>query len=123
MRRFKITVNGHAYEVEVEEEGERPSGGRSQHHVSHARHEPDPAAARPAEAAGPGEPILAPLPGTVLDVKVSAGQTVASGQVLLVLEAMKMENEIVAPRAGTVKELHAKKGQSVTTGDLLLVIG
>lgn len=122
MRRFKITVNGHAYEVEVEEEGERPSAGRTQHHASHARHEPAPQA-EPAEAAGPGEPILAPLPGTVLDVKVSAGQSVASGQVLLVLEAMKMENEIVAPRAGTVQELHAKKGQSVTTGDLLLVIG
>lgn len=121
MRRFKITVSGHTYEVDVEEQAEHQSGGRSGHHGGHVRPE-QPAAAHKVPSEGAGEPILAPLPGTVLDVKVASGETVQSGQVLLVLEAMKMENEIAAPRGGTVTELHAKKGQAVTTGDLLLII-
>ncbi|MHB1843121.1 MAG: biotin/lipoyl-containing protein [Sulfobacillus sp.] len=121
MRRFKVTVNGHSYEVEVEEEGERPTGARPAH--SHAAQRHEQVAAPAAEGSGPVEQIVAPLPGTVLAVKVSAGQAVESGQVLLVLEAMKMENEIVAPRAGTVKELQARQGQAVNTGDPLLTIG
>lgn len=120
MRRFKVTVNGHSYEVEVEEEGERPTGSPRAHSHTPAHTEQAPTAL--AEAGGSSEQIVAPLPGTVLAVKVSAGQVVESGQVLLVLEAMKMENEIVAPRAGTVKELHAHQGQSVNTGDILLSI-
>ena len=85
---------------------------------------PAPAAA-PAPAATPadGVKVNAPLPGTVLDVKVSAGATVKSGDILCVLEAMKMENEIVAPQDGTIASVVATKGSSVNTGDLLFVIG
>ena len=73
--------------------------------------------------AGEGEKVNAPLPGNILDVKVSAGASVKKGDILCILEAMKMENEIVAPKDGTVATVVATKGSSVNTGDLLFVIG
>lgn len=74
-------------------------------------------------AAGEGEKISAPLPGNILDVKVSNGASVKKGDILCILEAMKMENEIVAPKDGTIVTVAAAKGSSVNTGDLLFVIG
>ncbi len=80
-------------------------------------------AAQPAPvAAGSGEAIKAPMPGTILNVKVNQGDSVKKGQVLLILEAMKMENEIVAPTDGTVVQIQAAKGSSVNAGDVLAVI-
>ena len=73
-------------------------------------------------AAGAGEPVNAPMPGTILDVKVTAGQAVKSGDVLMILEAMKMENEIMAPKDGTVTSVSASKGASVQSGDVLCTI-
>ena len=73
--------------------------------------------------AGEGEKISAPLPGNILDVKVSGGASVKKGDILCILEAMKMENEIVAPKDGTIVTVAATKGSSVNTGDLLFVIG
>jgi glutaconyl-CoA decarboxylase len=67
--------------------------------------------------------IEAPMPGKVLDVKVAAGASVKSGDLVLLLEAMKMENEIFAPSAGTVKDIRVKSGDSVNTGDVLIVLG
>ena len=84
---------------------------------------PAPAAAAPAAAPADGEKINAPLPGNVLDVKVAVGASVKKGDILCILEAMKMENEIVAPIDGTVATVAATKGSSVNTGDLLFVIG
>ncbi|MDP2873445.1 MAG: biotin/lipoyl-containing protein [Bacillota bacterium] len=83
---------------------------------------PKAAPAVPAAAPAGGIRVSAPLPGTVVDVRVSAGQAVSSGQVLCILEAMKMENEIMAPSAGTVTQVAVQKGAAVNAGDLLLVI-
>ena len=73
-------------------------------------------------AAGSGEPVNSPMPGTILDVKVAAGQAVKSGDVLMILEAMKMENEIMAPKDGTVTSVAVSKGASVESGALLCTI-
>ena len=83
-------------------------------------------AAAPATApavTGAGEAVSAPMPGTIVKVNVTAGQAVKAGDVLCVLEAMKMENDITAPKDGTVTQVVAAKGASVSTGDALVVIG
>lgn len=85
--------------------------------------EPAPAPAPAPVVAGDGEKVNAPLPGNILDVKVASGASVKKGDILCILEAMKMENEIVAPIDGTVVTVAATKGSSVNTGDLLFVIG
>ena len=117
MKRFNITVNGKAYDVAVEE----VSGGSA----PAAAAAPAAAPAAPAPAAAPaaeGTAVNAPMPGTILDVKASVGDTVTEGQVLMVLEAMKMENDIVAPKAGKVSAISVKKGDGVNSGDALAYI-
>ena len=84
---------------------------------------PAPQAAPASVVAGEGEKVNAPLPGNILDVKVASGATVKKGDILCILEAMKMENEIVAPKDGVIVTAAATKGSSVNTGDLLFVIG
>ena len=116
MRKYNVNVNGTAYEVTVEE----VKGGVAPAPV--AAPAPAPAPAPPAAPAGAGEQITAPMPGTILDVKVSAGQAVKSGDVLMILEAMKMENEIMAPHDGTVTAVSVSKGASVESGALLCTI-
>ncbi len=118
MKRYNITVNGKAYDVAVEEldAGAAPAAAA-----------PAPAAAAaPAPAPAPvadGTKVSAPMPGTILDVKVSVGDTVSEGQAVAILEAMKMENDINAPCAGKVLSVNVNKGETVETGSLVCVIG
>ena len=114
MKRYNITVNGKAYDVAVEE----ITNGAAPAPVAAA-----PVAA-PAPAAVPANAtaIKAPMPGTLLDVKVSVGSTVSEGQVVAVLEAMKMENDICTPVAGKVVAVNVKKGDTVNSDDLLVSI-
>lgn len=114
MKKFHITVNGNAYEVDVEE-----IGAASAPAVAPAAAPAAPAAPAAAAPAG-GTVITCPMPGTIIDIKVSAGQAVTEGQVLVIFEAMKMENEIVAPCAGTVASINCGKGDSVDSGSVLL---
>ena len=120
MKRYNITVNGKAYDVAVEEVG----GSAAVAPVAAAPVAAAPAA--PAPAAAPvadGTKVTAPMPGTILDIKVAVGDTVKSGQAICVLEAMKMENEIMAPKSGKIVAVCTSQGASVNTGDALVSIG
>ena len=111
MKKYRVTVNGTVYEVELEElTGAVPAAPAA----------PAPAPAAPAPAGG--EQVTAPMPGTILSVNVAPGDAVKRGQVLMILEAMKMENEIMCPRDGKVASVSAAKGATVESGTLLCVI-
>lgn len=117
--KYKITLNGKTYEVEVEE-------GQAMLVDEYEAYKP----AAPAPAAAPaaptavaaGEVVAAPMPGNILKVNCSQGQAVKAGDILVVLEAMKMENEILAPRDGTVAQVVTTKGAVVDTGAPLVVL-
>ena len=122
--KYKVTLNGRTYEIEVEA-GKAMCLDEYEAIVPAAAPvaAPAPTAAPVAAAPAPaGEAVSAPMPGTILKVNVQNGQAVKEGDVLCVLEAMKMENEIMAPKAGTVAQVVAAKGASVNTGDVLVVI-
>ena len=130
--KYKVTLNGRTYEVEVE-------AGKAMLLDEYEAIAPTPVAAAPAAVAAPaaapaaapvasavtvaGETVAAPMPGTILGVNVKEGDAVTAGQVLCILEAMKMENEIKAPSAGTIKQVLVARGQAVETGAPLVVIG
>lgn len=152
MRRFKVKVNDEEFEVEVEEVGAPSSAAAPVVRIAPppapvvpvsmpaaprvapatpaapaptaAAPKPAPAAAAPAPAssAGNGEAVRAPIPGVVSAIKVSSGAKVAKGEVLLLLEAMKMQNEILAPFDATVSEIPVSQGASVQTGDVLVTL-
>ncbi len=114
MKKYKVNVNGTAYEVEIEDiTGAAPVAPVAA---------PAPAATPAPAAPAGGEPITSPMPGNILAVNVSAGDAVKKGQVLMILEAMKMENEIMCPRDGKVVSVAVNKGASVESGTLLCTI-
>ena len=130
MKNYTITVNGTPYNVTVEEGTGAPVAAAP---VAAAAPAPAPAAApAPAPAAAPkaaapqgsagSVKVEAPMPGTILDVKVSVGDSVSSGSVLCILEAMKMENEIVAPQDGTVASINVAKSDSVEAGQVIITL-
>lgn len=128
MKKFNITVNGNQYEVEVEEiKDSSTSTPRIQHQSPVAAPQPSAPTAPKVEAKKPvvtngAGSVKAPMPGTINDIKVTEGQAVKAGEVLVILEAMKMENEIMSPADGIVKQIAVAKGASVSSGDVLVVV-
>ena len=116
MKKYRVNVNGTIYEVELEE----ITGATAP--IAAPAVAPTPAAPVSSSPAD-GEQITSPMPGNILSVNISAGDTVKKGQVLMILEAMKMENEIMAPKDGTVTQVLVAKGATVDTGAPLVVIG
>lgn len=127
MRKFAINVNGKSYEVEVEEIGGASTVSTAPRAAAPAAKAAAPAAKAAAPAAAPAPAgstvVKAPMPGTILDIKVNVGDSVKSGDVLCILEAMKMENEIMAPKDGKVVAVNTSKGASVNNGDALISLG
>ncbi|MCR5137289.1 MAG: biotin/lipoyl-binding protein [Oscillospiraceae bacterium] len=131
--KYKVTLNRRVYEVEVEageamlvDEYELAAPAAPAPAAAPVAAPAAPASAAPAAAAGPtaaGEVVKSPMPGNVLKINVTQGQQVKEGDVLLILEAMKMENEIASPKAGTVAQIVVSKGAVVETGAALVVIG
>jgi biotin carboxyl carrier protein len=115
MKKYRVNVNGTAYEVELEElTGAAPTAA--------ATAAPAAPAAAPTAAPAGGEQVSSPMPGTILSVNVAVGDTVKRGQVLMILEAMKMENEIMCPCDGKIVSVNTSKGATVESGTLLCVI-
>jgi len=134
MRKFIVNVNGKQYEVEVEEVTSKETSTikqipavqdepKSERLAPQPKAEPTPKEEKKQVQVSQGaEVVIAPMPGTILNINVNEGDTVKEGQILLILEAMKMENEILAPRDGKVVSIPVTKGSSVNTGDQLVII-
>ncbi len=133
MRKFQIKVDGKVYEVEVEEVGENISASQPvaakvkeepvKPEITKVSNSPTPSKSKTPSVAVAGEEVVAPMPGKVLQLKVSEGDSVKDGDTLLILEAMKMENEIIANTSGNIKKINVAANDMVDTGDVLMVIG
>jgi glutaconyl-CoA/methylmalonyl-CoA decarboxylase subunit gamma len=122
MRKFVIKVNNQQFEVEVEEV--KNKSANSQSPVTTTVSAPKPSTnGKETTISAAGEKILSPMPGNILKVNVQNGDVVKKGQVLLVLEAMKMENDITAPADGKVTAIKVEKGQSIQAGEVLVILG
>jgi biotin carboxyl carrier protein len=125
MKKYNITVNGTTYEVIVEESDATSSAPA---YTAPAAPVATPAAPKlaapkaPAAAPAGGAPVTAPMPGTILDVKVSVGQSIKKGDVICVLEAMKMENDIPSPQDGVVASINVQKGSNVNANDVIITL-
>lgn len=131
MRKFNITVNGKTYEVDVEEVGRAstaaytaPAAAAPVQAAPVAAPAPSAPAPKPAAAStGAGTPVKAPMPGTIVSIKVNVGDTVNKDTLVAVLEAMKMENEIFAGVEGTVTGIATNAGASINSGDTIITVG
>jgi biotin carboxyl carrier protein len=129
LRKFKIAIDGKEYLVEMEEIGGVPQPTVPTQPVTAPESVPvvevaqkaEPAPTTPSVAAG-ADALTAPMPGTILNILVNVGDSVTENQPVMILEAMKMENEVVAPKAGTVTGLHVAQGQIVNPGEALITI-
>ena len=119
MKNYTITVNGVAYNVTVEENTDNNQSAPQQSASTPA---PAPAPKAAPAPQGGSVSVEAPMPGNIIDVKTSVGATVAAGDVLIILEAMKMENNIVAPTTGTIASINVTKGDSVEAGQVLITM-
>ena len=127
MKRFLIKINGKTYDAEVEVIGASAAAPAVAPAPAAAPKAaaPAPAPAAPAAAPKAGGPanVTSPLPGTVLRLVKNAGDTVAAGEVVMIVESMKMENEVVAPEAGRIASIAVAAGSAINTGDLLFALG
>ena len=125
MKKYNVTVNGTAYEVTLEavDASEVKAAPAQAAQAPSPAPAPAPAAAPAAPVSGGKETITSPMPGNILNVNVTNGDAVKKGDVLMILEAMKMENEIMSPCDGTVLSVNVTKGATVETGAVLCVIG
>ncbi len=131
MKNYRITVNGNIYDVQVEELNSNVSVPVVSAPITSApvtastpaaSDAPTSASAQTAVGSKGGTKVNAPMPGNILDIKVNVGDKVSANQVVVVLEAMKMENEIVTPAGGTVASINITKGQAVNSGDVLITV-
>ena len=123
MKKYNITVNGTTYEVVVEEVGSQSTVAAPVFSTPAAPVAPAaPAAPKATASAGGNNKVTSPMPGTIVDVKVVAGQSVKKGDVICVLEAMKMENDIPAPCDGVIASVNVQKGASVAANDILATL-
>lgn len=120
MKQFLVKVNGNTYDVTVEETGCIPASAAP---AAQAPAAPAPAPAAPAANVSGGASVVAPMPGTILKVLVNVGDQVSENQPLIVLEAMKMENDIPSVASGKVLAINVKQGDSVEAGQALIVVG
>lgn len=121
MKKYIVTVNGKKYEVEVEEVGVSEAPAVKTEEVSKVQEEVKRETPAP-KTQGGGAAIKSPMPGTILDIRISQGQKVKKGDILFILEAMKMENEIMAGEDGVIANIVVSKGASVNTDDTLAVL-
>jgi len=125
MKKFRVTVDGQIFTVTVEELSGEPASPQFKPEISVETQSPvqkTAAEERPVFSSENGKPVPAPMPGSVIEVLVKAGDQVKEGDTVVILEAMKMENEITAPQSGTVVKILVKAGDTVNNGDILMVI-
>ncbi len=123
MKKYNVNVNGKTYQIEIEEvENFDPKKAQTPSAPAAPAAAPAPAQAPAAAPAAGGNTVSCPMPGTILDVRCSEAATVKKGDILFILEAMKMENEIMSPCDGTVRGVSVSKGASVDTGAVLCTI-
>ena len=123
MKNYTITVNGNLYDVTVEEKaGGAPSAAPAPAAAPAVAPAPAPAAAPASSGTAGSVKVKAPMPGKILSIKASEGQVVSKGDVILLLEAMKMENEVVAPQDGTIATINVASGAAVEAGDTLATL-
>lgn len=126
LRKFRVKINDKEYLVEMEELGETTPTEHPPTPITPVKTPKPEIKPKPEvpikQSAGDGEPIISPMPGTILDIKVKVGDSVSENQVVAILEAMKMENEIVAPKAGTITAVVATKGSAIDVDEVIVII-